>query len=59
MQATCEGLEKERDFYFAKLREIELIVGERINNAGDEEERDTLTRIQEVLYKTEEGFEVG
>lgn len=60
MQTQCEGLEKERDFYFAKLRSIELIVGDRINLEHIEpEERDTLAKIQEVLYQTEEGFEVS
>ncbi|EJT51275.1 hypothetical protein A1Q2_00320 [Trichosporon asahii var. asahii CBS 8904] len=57
LQSTCEGLEKERDFYFAS--DIELIVGERINLEDvDEQERDTLAKIQEILYQTEEGFEV-
>lgn len=60
MQATCEGLEKERDFYFAKLRSIELIIADRINlEHVDVEERETLQKVQDVLYQTEEGFEVG
>lgn len=42
-----------------ELRSIELIVGERINLEDvDEQERDTLAKIQEILYQTEEGFEV-
>lgn len=44
-----EGLEKERDFYFNKLREIELICQE---NQGKE----TIDGIFEILYKTEYGF---
>jgi RP/EB family microtubule-associated protein len=60
MQATCEGLEKERDFYFAKLRNIELIINDRVNLDGiTPDERDTLAKVQEVLYQTEEGFEVS
>ncbi|WOO80914.1 Protein BIM1 [Vanrija pseudolonga] len=59
LQATCEGLEKERDFYFAKLRSIELIVGDRINlDEVDPIERETLQKVQEILYQTEDGFEV-
>lgn len=43
----------------SELRSIELIVGERINLEDvDEQERDTLAKIQEILYQTEEGFEV-
>lgn len=43
----------------SELRNIELIVGERINlDDVDEQERDTLAKIQEILYQTEEGFEV-
>lgn len=44
---------------FKELRSIELIVGDRVNLDGiDAEERDTLAKIQEILYQTEEGFEV-
>merc|ERR1712223_1392206 len=49
---TIEGLEKERDFYFGKLRDIELIVQEM----GDDGEFSQ--GILDILYATEEGFAV-
>jgi len=58
--AHVEGLEKERDFYFAKLRDIEILVQqqmETLETAGQEED-DTLKAIQQILYSTEDGFEV-
>eukprot|EP00128_Syssomonas_multiformis_P012697 Colp12_sorted_trinity150504_noHs@1347 len=50
---NIEGLEKERDFYFGKLREIEIIC-QREENEGLAIVQDILA----VLYKTEDGFEV-
>nr|XP_046229649.1 microtubule-associated protein RP/EB family member 3-like [Scatophagus argus]XP_046229650.1 microtubule-associated protein RP/EB family member 3-like [Scatophagus argus] len=51
MKLTVEGLEKERDFYFGKLRDIELICQENEN-----ENNPVLGRIMDTLYATEEGF---
>ncbi|XP_041704148.1 microtubule-associated protein RP/EB family member 3 isoform X3 [Coregonus clupeaformis] len=51
LKLTVDGLEKERDFYFSKLRDIELIC--------QEHECDTnphLSRIMDILYATEDGF---
>ncbi|KAJ1526018.1 hypothetical protein ONE63_009192 [Megalurothrips usitatus] len=45
---TVEGLEKERDFYFGKLRNIELMCQEH-----DGEELPILQKILDVLYATE------
>lgn len=45
---TLEGLEKERDFYFGKLRDIEVICQE----SGGEEDP-TMKRMLEILYATE------
>ncbi|KAG8214809.1 calponin homology domain-containing protein [Butyriboletus roseoflavus] len=59
MSTHMEGLEKERDFYFAKLRDIEILVQQQVEAleaAGQQD--DTLKEIQKILYSTEEGFEV-
>ncbi|KAF7342015.1 hypothetical protein MVEN_01788700 [Mycena venus] len=53
------GLEKERDFYFEKLRDIEILVQQKMETleaSGQDDE--TLREIQKILYSTEEGFEV-
>lgn len=51
LKITVEDLEKERDFYFGKLRNIELICQE---NEGENDP--VLQRIIEILYATDEGF---
>ncbi|XP_009068991.1 PREDICTED: microtubule-associated protein RP/EB family member 1 isoform X2 [Acanthisitta chloris] len=51
LKRTVEDLEKERDFYFGKLRNIELICQE---NEGENDP--VLQRIVEILYATDEGF---
>ncbi|XP_076395627.1 microtubule-associated protein RP/EB family member 1 isoform X3 [Megachile rotundata] len=53
MKMTLDGLEKERDFYFGKLRDIEVMCQDYDNN-GDP--RTIVQKILEVLYATEEGF---
>ncbi|KAK0517651.1 microtubule integrity protein mal3 [Tilletia horrida] len=67
LKLSVDGLEKERDFYFTKLRDIELLVQERLDGGAEGEEPDppvteieaeTLKQIQAILYSTEEGFEV-
>ena len=47
-QLTIEGLEKERDFYFSKLRDIEVIAQEYEAEGGE-----LVTKTLNVLYQTE------
>lgn len=60
LNETVGGLEKERDFYFNKLRDIEILIQTAIeaDPKAEEEEGSLIKQIQEVLYSTEEGFEV-
>ncbi|XP_029452145.1 microtubule-associated protein RP/EB family member 3 isoform X1 [Rhinatrema bivittatum] len=51
LKVTVDGLEKERDFYFSKLRDIELICQEH-----ESENTGVLSKIIDILYATEEGF---
>nr|XP_022903330.1 microtubule-associated protein RP/EB family member 1 isoform X1 [Onthophagus taurus]XP_022903331.1 microtubule-associated protein RP/EB family member 1 isoform X1 [Onthophagus taurus] len=50
LKVSVEGLEKERDFYFGKLRDIEVMCQE------SEEGNPLIQKILEVLYATEDGF---
>ncbi|KAJ7744021.1 calponin homology domain-containing protein [Mycena maculata] len=59
LTAHLEGLEKERDFYFEKLRDIEILAQQKmevLEAAGQDDP--TLREIQKILYSTEDGFEV-
>lgn len=49
MRLNLEGLEKERDFYFSKLRDIEILCQE----ADESESSGILTKILDILYATE------
>lgn len=50
LKATIVDMEKERDFYFDKLRKIELLCQEK----GEDDS--TIRMIMEILYATDEGF---
>lgn len=50
LKVNMEGLEKERDFYFGKLRDIEVMCQET------DEGNPLIQKILDVLYATEDGF---
>ena len=49
LKLALEGVEKERDFYFSKLREVELLCQEQ-----GEENAPFVDRLMEVLYSADE-----
>ena len=52
-ECWCWELEKERDFYFSKLREVEIMCQENEANGGD-----VIRKVLDILYQTEDGFAV-
>lgn len=48
LKSTIQDMEKERDFYFGKLRNIEVICQEK-----EGEEDQTLMKIMDILYATD------
>jgi RP/EB family microtubule-associated protein len=60
LKDTVAGLERERDFYFSKLRDIELLVQQAVEDDPElEKQEDGLIKhIQTILYSTEDGFEI-
>ncbi|XP_032815238.1 microtubule-associated protein RP/EB family member 3-like [Petromyzon marinus] len=53
LKEKVDALEKERDFYYSKLRDVELLCQEQ-----DEEEEPIVRRILDILYATQDGFSV-
>ena len=49
-----EGLEKERDFYFGKLRDIEILL-----QAYAGPEKELSKQIFDILYATEDDFVIA
>lgn len=54
LRSTIQDMEKERDFYFGKLRNIEVICQEK-----EGEEDPTLIRIMDILYATDVSLTPG
>lgn len=59
LMETVQGLERERDFYFSKLRDIELLIQQAMDAdpALEEDEGSLLKQIQSILYSTEVSVE--
>ncbi|AGO10014.1 AaceriAAR024Wp [[Ashbya] aceris (nom. inval.)] len=65
-QDAMSLMERERDFYFGKLRDIEILVQstqdlfkEGVYNDDPQELNRLLGKVSQILYSTEEGFEVA
>jgi microtubule-associated protein, RP/EB family len=60
LKEAIAGLEKERDFYFSKLRDIELLLQTAVDQDPEleKDENGLVKNIQAILYSTEEGFEI-
>lgn len=61
LRETVTGLERERDFYFSKLRDIELLIQNAADETSPEFEKDKdpndlMKQIQQILYSTEVSF---
>jgi len=58
LKESVVGLEKERDFYFSKLRDIELLIQRAVEEQPEleQDEEGLVAHIQAILYSTEEGF---
>ncbi|ESN98551.1 hypothetical protein HELRODRAFT_84431 [Helobdella robusta] len=61
MKLTIDSLEKERDFYFGKLRQIEMLCQEVVGGGGGQQlqhphDEQMVQQILDILYETEEGF---
>ncbi|MEQ2199851.1 hypothetical protein XENOCAPTIV_014294 [Xenoophorus captivus] len=54
LKLALEGVEKERDYYFSKLREVEMLCQEQ-----GEENTLFVERLMEVLYAAEEQVGIG
>lgn len=57
LKESVLGLEKERDFYFSKLRDIELLVQTAVEEQPELEQdpEGLIPSIQNILYSTEVG----
>ncbi|KAI3386185.1 hypothetical protein SNEBB_002711 [Seison nebaliae] len=59
LEVEVDGLSKEKEFYFDKLREIELLCQqEKSEEKNDEKVKGFIDRILKIMYAVEDGFTV-
>jgi len=60
LKESVAGLERERDFYFSKLRDIEVLIQQAMEEDPEisKDDKNIFKQIQDILYSTEEGFEI-
>ncbi|KAJ3040361.1 hypothetical protein HDV00_011017 [Rhizophlyctis rosea] len=58
LKVGMEQVEKEREFYFNKLREIEVYVQSSLETGTNPAVEQVLKDVQSIMYKTEDGFEI-
>lgn len=51
LKVAVEQVEREREFYFGKLREIEVFIQARMESGADEEMKKVFSEIQGIMYK--------
>lgn len=57
LQLNIDALEKERDFYFGKLRDIEILCQEREGDQMDENLATLVDAIKAIMYATDDAAE--
>jgi len=56
LEANGETLQRERDFYFDKLREVEILCQEATDDSAEEKVKELKERVLEILYRSGDGF---
>jgi microtubule-associated protein, RP/EB family len=56
MMMHIQGVERERDFFFEKLRNIEVLLQDREESKEGENEKDLASSIFKILYETNDDF---